>query len=71
MARGCPTNCGACAACLEADHAFERFTAHALGCYTCRIAGGEWADPADLCSVGRALFLQWGRAEGIGEAAAS
>lgn len=46
-----------------AESAYRRASAHWSRCFRCRRAGGEQADPRDLCPVGRQLRRLWDAAE--------
>lgn len=50
---------------MLAERAYRVFLRHLAFCVECKTVGGEWADPADLCPVGRSLLRAWERAEQV------
>lgn len=47
----------------DPEAAYRECAAHWEQCFTCAQAGGEDADPEQLCPRGRRLTLEWERAE--------
>ncbi len=48
---------------MDPEKAYEKCRRHWAICPTCKHAGGEAADPKDLCVIGRELTKQWENAE--------